>query len=128
MIRHIPLDSPWLPQQLHVRLSAPQSMSDGAEVPPTLPYNNTYRARLTHVPLSQPLFPPTAFQFFECLNDSRLTMWEEATHVLPEPGLMPLLAAGATIRFHTRAIPAGTSPRTRRRHICEARSPNFLHS
>jgi hypothetical protein len=28
--------------------------------------------------------------------------------VLPEPGLVPLLAAGATIRFHTRAIPAGT--------------------
>ncbi len=35
-------------------------------------------------------------------------MWEEATHVLPEPGLVPLVAAGATIRFHTRAIPAGT--------------------
>jgi len=33
MIRHIPLDSPWLPKQLHVRLSAPRSMSDGAEVP-----------------------------------------------------------------------------------------------
>lgn len=87
MIRHIPLDCPWLPQQLHVRLSPPQSMSDGAE----------------------PLFPPTVFQFFECRNDSRLTMWEEATHVLPEPGLVPLLAAGATIRFHTRAIPAAAT-------------------
>ncbi|ELR23402.1 PGAP1 family protein [Acanthamoeba castellanii str. Neff] len=73
--------------QLHVRLSPPQSMSDGAE----------------------PLFPPTVFQFFECRNDSRLTMWEEATHVLPEPGLVPLLAAGATIRFHTRAIPAAAT-------------------
>jgi hypothetical protein len=48
MIRHIPLDCPWLPQQLHVSLSPPQSMSDGAEVRPP-PHNaRTYHPHTTH--------------------------------------------------------------------------------
>jgi hypothetical protein len=69
------------------------------------------------------------FQFFECSNHSRLTMREEATHVLsPEPEL-PFLDAGAPIRFHTRSIPAAAvdACNGRGHHLVVLTDPRFSY-